>query len=57
MIAFDEGRAGYAGRSSAFQDGHNPGFWFFGAFVGALSIALYQILHNPRGGHIFPTSP
>ena len=60
-IAFDEGRAGYAGRSSAFQDNHHPGFWFFGvAFIGALSIALYEILHNPRGGHInfpVPTSP
>jgi hypothetical protein len=58
-IAFDEGRAGYDGRSSAFQDGHHPGPWFWGvAFFGALSITLYEILHNPRGGHInFPPPP
>jgi hypothetical protein len=61
MIAFDQGRAGYAGQSSAFQDNHHPGFWFFGvAFIGGLSVALYEILHNPKGGHLnfpFPTSP
>jgi hypothetical protein len=61
VIAFDEGRAGYAGQSSSFQDGRHPGFWFFGvAFIGGLAIALYEILHNPSGGHInfpFPTSP
>ena len=61
VINFDQGRAGYAGQSSAFQDGRHPGFWFFGvAFIGGLAIALYAILHNPRGGHLhfpFPTSP
>jgi hypothetical protein len=62
MIAFDEGRAGYGGNSSAFQDDHHPGFWLFGvAFIGGLSVALYEILHNPSGGHIHfpgpPTSP
>jgi hypothetical protein len=49
MVAFDEGRAGYAGQSSAFQ-GHNSGFWFVGAaFIGGLGFVLYKILHNPRG--------
>lgn len=61
LLGFDEGRAGYAGKSSAFQDARHPGFWFFGvAFIGGLSIALYEILHNPKGGHInlpVPTSP
>ena len=61
VIAFDQGRAGYAGQSSAFQDNRHPGFWFFGvAFLGGLAIALYEILHNPSGGHInfpVPTSP
>ena len=58
-IAFDQGRAGYPGKSSAFQNGNH--FWFWGvAFIGGLSIALYEILHNPKGGHLnfpFPTSP
>src|SRR4051812_9986189 len=27
MIAFDRGRAGYAGQSSAFQGGRGPGVW------------------------------
>lgn len=59
VIAFDNGRAGYAGQSSAFQGGRHSSFWFWGAaFIGGLSVALYEILHNPHGrGFQFPTSP
>jgi hypothetical protein len=54
-ISFDEGRAGYAGSSSAFE--HHNGIplvviAFFAAFAGA----LYYILHNPHNHHP-PVSP
>ena len=58
MIAFDQGRAGYAGQSSAFRSGPPSGFWIFGAFfAGAFGYVLYRILHNRHGHIIFPTSP
>ena len=57
LVAFDQGRAGYAGSSSAFAP--HSGFPIWGvAFIFGLAVALYEILHNPSGGHIpIPTSP
>jgi hypothetical protein len=56
-IGFDEGRAGYAGQSSAFWPNHGSAIWL-GVFLAGFGAALYYILHNPHGGHIpVPTSP
>ena len=55
MISFDEGRAGYAGSSSAFA--HSNGFpLVLAAYFAALGGALYYILHDPHNHHP-PVSP
>jgi hypothetical protein len=57
LVAFDQGRAGYPGSSSAFAPNGHFGV-FATAFLFALAVALYEILHDPHGGHItIPVSP
>ena len=61
-VSFDQGRAGYTGATSAFDDdqNHNGQWLAFGAVLGGLGGALYVILRNPNGGHInfpVPVSP
>ena len=56
-INFDEGRAGYAGQSSAFQDDHPRGLWVLYAALAAIwGSALYLLLHHDHH-HNHPTSP
>ena len=56
VISFDQGRAGYAGKSSAFDD-NNTGWYIAG---GALLLGglLYLLFHdNHHHHHNTPTSP
>ena len=58
-VAFDQGRAGYGGSSSAFQDDHDhTGLYLAGgAFLLGLAGTLYVILHNDHHHHGQPVSP
>jgi hypothetical protein len=55
VVGFDEGRAGYAGKSSAFSDS-NHGWWIAGGLLlfGGL---LYLLLHDSGHHHHHPVSP
>ena len=55
-IAFDEGRAGYAGQNSAFWPNNGAGP-VLAIFLAALGGTLYYILHDPHHHHGTPTSP
>jgi hypothetical protein len=55
-VNFDQGRAGYAGQSSAFQDG-GRGLWALYAALAAIwGGALYLLLHHNHHNNN-PTSP
>jgi hypothetical protein len=54
-VGFDEGRAGYAGQSSAFWPKNGAGPWL-AVFLAGFGVALYFILHDSHH-HNPPVSP
>jgi hypothetical protein len=56
LVTFDQGRAGYAGQSSAFQD-HDQHLWaLYLALAAIWGSAIYVALHHHHHHH-HPTSP
>ena len=55
VIAFDEGRAGYAGRTSAFEG--NNGWLIAGGSVAAILLLFFLLRGNHHHGNGTPTSP
>ena len=57
LVNFDQGRAGYAGQSSAFQD-NQRGLWaLYLALAAIWGSALYVALHHHHHHNNTPTSP